>query len=135
MPEDMSVQILSQASENIQKLFDLSTRIDERVKTIQTQHESMDRRVEDINRRQTDILQKIAVLEHLKRDDDSQEQAIRECEDAIRDLDKRLMPVEGAKNRTDDRWNRIASFFIQLIWVILAAYVLAKFNLQAPAVP
>jgi hypothetical protein len=135
MPDDISIQILSQASDNIQKLFDLSTRIDERVKSIQFQYENMDRRIEEIARRHFDILQKLAVLEQKQLGDAELPDLISECEDAIRAIDGRLAMLENAKGRSDDRWNRIGSFVIQLIWVILAAWLLTKLNLQAPAVP
>jgi hypothetical protein len=135
MPDDISIQILSQASDNIQKLFDLSTRIDERVKSIQSQYENMDRRIEEMSRRHFDILQKLALLEQKQIGDAELPELIGDCEEAIRSLDGRLNMLEGAKGRSEDRWNKIGSFVIQLIWVILAAYLLTKLNLQAPAVP
>jgi uncharacterized protein (DUF3084 family) len=135
MPEEISTQILSQASENIQKLFDLSTRIDERVKNIQNQHESLERRAEEIVRRQQEILQKTAVLESKETNKDLVAVKLDECEEAIIDIDKRISMLESENNRYGDRWNRIATFVIQLVWVILAAYLLTKLHLQAPAVP
>jgi len=133
MPQDISVQILSQTSDNIQKLFDLSTRIDERVKAIQDRQGSIDHRIEEIIERQLTLMQRLTVLEakDLKAMTDDLENA----ETAITSLDKRLSMLEGDSGRNNDRWKSIASFVVQLIWVILAAYLLMKLNLQAPAVP
>jgi chromosome segregation ATPase len=63
MPEEITVQILSQASENIQKLFELSTRIDERVKSIQAKQDGVEVRIEQIALAHHQANQKIAVLE------------------------------------------------------------------------
>lgn len=115
MPDDIQ--------DNIQKLTDLSTRIDERVKSIQSTQVDVNSRIDAIIKSHTEILQKIAVLEDRGSGKD------------FADLDKRLVLVETKSINTEDRWNKIFTFIIQLIWVILAAYLLTKLNLQAPAVP
>lgn len=135
MPEEISVQILSQASENIQKLFDLSTRIDERVKQLQIHQENLDRKIEDINRRHIETAQKVAVIESKLSGDILLAEKVGECEDAANQLDKRIVVLEGDHTKNNDRWNKIATFLIQLVWVVLAAYLLTKLNLQPPAVP
>ncbi len=139
MTEDISVQILTQASDNIQKLFDLSTRIDERVKMIQSRQEIMDRRIDEIISIKNTLMQKIAVIES-KEDalgiyDEQTIDRIENIEKALISVDKRLDSVEGKNEMSSDRWNKIATFVIQLVWVILAAYLLTKLHLQAPSVP
>lgn len=135
MPEEISVQILSQTSENIQKLFDLSTRIDERVKSIQSKQEQIENRIEGVQQQQVTMMQKVAVLEAKKDSSEDLRDMIEETQGALVDLDKRLARLENEHDRHNDRWGKIASFVIQMVWVILAAYLLTKFNLQAPAVP
>lgn len=133
MPQDISVQILSQTSDNIQKLFDLSTRIDERVKAIQERQSVIDHRIEEIIERQLLLMQRLAVLE--AKDVKAIADKLEEAEEEITTLDKRMALLEGDSGRNNDRWKSIAGFVVQLIWVILAAYLLMKLNLQAPAVP
>ena len=135
MAEDISIQILTQASDNIQKLFDLSTRIDERVKMIQLRQEQMDKRVDENLQHVGSIMQKIAVLESKERVVEGVSKNIEVLEQAAVNMDKRLDVVEGKNQASNDRWNRIATFIIQLVWVILAAYLLTKLHLQAPAIP
>lgn len=132
-PEDISVQILSQTSENIQKLFELSTRIDERVKEIQNKQAGFHERLEKVISGHQEMLQKVAVLE--SKDGAALIEDVDECKKEITSLDKRLAVVEGSTNRNKDRWNRIFTFVIQLVWVLLAAWLLVSLNLQAPAVP
>lgn len=133
MAEDISVQVLSQASENIQKLFDLSTRIDERVKSIQINQSDLEDKIERLLSSHHTATSKIAVLE--SRDNRLMEAKLSECEKEVATLDKRVMIVESHSGQAHDRWNKIMSFVIQLVWVILAAWLLMKLNLQAPAVP
>jgi hypothetical protein len=135
MPEEISIQMLTQATENVQKLFELSTRIDERVKLIQLQQESLDRKFEDLTRRNLELIQKVAVLESKDVDGMDIFEKIGETQGEIVELDKRICALEGGNARSADRWNRIATFMIQLVWVVLAAYMLTKLNLQPPAVP
>lgn len=133
MPDDISVQILAQSSENIQKLFDLSTRIDERVKAIQANQTNLESRIESLIGSHNVAMQKIVVLE--SRDVKYLDSKLSECEREISSMDKRLSTVESSSGQSQDRWNKIMSFVIQLVWVILAAWLLMKLNLQAPAVP
>lgn len=135
MPEDISVQILSQASENIQKLFDLSTRIDERVKAIQAKQDQLDKRIDDTYQVHISLVQKIAVLEARDNENIGINTNVDNCSKQIVELDKRLAKLENESGNNNERWKSIAAFIIQLIWVILAAYLLTKMNLQPPAVP
>jgi len=134
MPEDtMTVQILSQTSDNIAKLFDLSTRIDERVKAIQSKQHDFDTRLDSVIKAHQEVMQKIAVLE--SKNGDHLVDQLDECKKDLFSLDKRITAVEADSGRTQDRWNKIFTFVIQLVWVLLAAWLLLKLNLQAPAVP
>ena len=133
MSDDISVQILAQSSENIQKLFDLSTRIDERVKSIQSNQANLETKIQSLFDSHHLAMQKIVVLE--SRDIKYIDSKIIECEKQSSLLDRRLMAVESASGQNQDRWNKVMAFVIQLVWVILAAWLLFKLNLQPPAVP
>ena len=137
MPESMSVQILTQTSENIQKLFELSTRIDERVKSIQSKQDRIDHQINDVINQYIQLMQKIAVLEVLEsRNEESTVDAeILNCEKQIVEIDKRLSRLENEDGKKTEKWKGIVNFIVQLVWIVIAAYILTKLNLQAPAVP
>lgn len=137
MPESMSVQILTQTSENIQKLFELSTRIDERVKSIQSKQDRIDLQINDVINQYIQLMQKIAVLEVLEsRNEESTVDAeILNCEKQIVEIDKRLSRLENEDGKKTEKWKGIVNFIVQLVWIVIAAYILTKLNLQAPAVP
>jgi septation ring formation regulator EzrA len=135
MADGISVQILTQASENIQKLFDLSTRIDERVKSISTKQEQLDNRIDISNQKHIDLGNKIAIIEANTASAKEILEQIKSFNATVASLDKRLAQVERLQGAHDERWKGVATFFIQLAWVILAAYLLTKLNLQSPSVP
>lgn len=137
MPEDITAQILNQTIESIQKLYDLSTRIDERVKTVQINQKELENSIDSIKMKHSDIMQKVAVLE--SKDVGFISTKFTDCQSEFRkelnELEKRIISVEATSGQNKDRWNRIFDFIIQIIWVILAAWLLMKMGIQAPAVP
>lgn len=135
MAEDISVQILTQASENIQKLCELTTRIDERVKAVQFKQEQLDKRIDYTIQKHSELMQKIAVLESRDEDISAIYEMAGSCSKSINELDKRISKIENEAGKYNERWKGVATFVVQLIWVLLAAYLLTKLNLQAPAVP
>src|SRR5438132_113664 len=119
MREEISSQILTQTSDNIQKLFDVSIRIDERIKLIHSQQESLDRRFEELTKRQIETLQKIAVLESKDKMDKDMVEKLDKCEGSVVEIDKRVTKAEHDSTRHNDRWNKVGTLVIQLVWVIL----------------
>lgn len=133
MKDDISIQVLSQTSENIQKLFDLSTRIDERVKAIVLKQSDLNARLENLIASHTEAIQRLAVAE-AKLETPLQEE-LQGLQKVINEMDKRLASVEHATKGNENRWNTIFQFITQLVWITLAAYLLYKLNLNPPPVP
>lgn len=134
MEQDISAKLLAQTSDNIQKLFDLTTRIDERVKSIQHKQSDINDRVDSVVQTHIQIMQKIAVLES-KHEEDDYSKLSAEINSVLKDLtelDKRITFVESVSGTQQERWKTVTNFVIQLIWIVLAAWVLMKLNLQAP---
>lgn len=52
--------------------------------------------------------------------------------DDVHDLDIRLKSVEIYQKDQDQNWKSIINFVVQIIWVIMAAYILFKLGLQPP---
>ena len=125
MADDISM--LTQTSDNIQKLFELSNRIDERIKNLQKDQKNSDNKLDSILENYHGISQRVAVME--SKDLKSIDNRIQECAGEIRVIEKRISTVELASGNNQDRWNKIFNFSIQLIWVVLASWVLMKMNL------
>lgn len=133
MKDDISVQLLTQTSDNIQKLFDLSTRIDERVKSLQQKQVEIDDRLNEVASVHTNIIQRLVVTE-LKLETPIYEE-LGQIRKALSEADRRLLALEHVSRGNEGRWDIIFKFAIQLIWITLAAYVLFKLNLNPPPVP
>ena len=50
----------------------------------------------------------------------------------LTELDKRITFVESVSGTQQERWKTVTNFVIQLIWIVLAAWVLMKLNLTPP---
>lgn len=48
------------------------------------------------------------------------------------ELDVRLKSLEIAKGGYEENWKSIVNFVVQVIWVVMAAYILMKLGLQSP---
>lgn len=116
--------------ENVIKLTDMLPRIDERCKiNIDGIHEVKEQ-IRNVNDVVNELNQKIAVVYSNR-----PEKELAELSSAVVELDKRITKLEDSSGKSKDRWNQISVFVIQLAWVVLAAWVLTKLNLQSPAIP
>jgi len=50
-------------------------------------------------------------------------------------MELRVQELESNTSSQESRWKTIIGFAIQLVWVILAAFLLYKLGISAPAVP
>lgn len=142
MGEELSTQILNQTTENITKLFDLSTRIDERVKSLQKFESDLKLAVDALKKDVNDLNLKIHLFEKHDHNEDILKQ-LQQCQIALIEidkkininliaLDKRITAVESSQQGSVNFWDKFTSFAIQIIWVIIAAWILAKLGLQSP---
>jgi len=142
MGDDLSTQILNQTTESISKLFDLSTRIDERVKTLQNRETDLKESMASTKKDIEAINLKLVLIQDKYEDDDINKQ-LQQCQMALVEIDKklnntlvdfdrRIATVESSQQGSENRWDKIITFAIQLVWVIIAAWVLATLGLQSP---
>ena len=110
------------------------TRLDERIKNIQQKQHDLEERIDAILAQHAEILQRIAVLDTKSARCVMESKGSQCLLDNINNLDKRLSAFEMATGQSKYRWNQFLTFVIQLAWVILAAWVLTKLNLQLPIV-
>ena len=133
MSDNLTVKVLSQTSDNIQRLFDLTTRIDERVKIIQDSQEETNARVKEVVDDYHQLLTRIITMEANSGRALHQESS--KYFDQMSEIDKRINALEHANKGSENRWNRVFTFAIQLIWVVLASWVLYKLQLSPPNLP
>jgi len=136
--DDLSKQILNQTTENIQKLFDLSIRIDERVQNLQKCEGDLRTTMNLLKKDLADLNLKIIVFENYSNNEQLQQCQIalieidKKINTSLVELDKRITKVESSQQGSANRWDKISSFVIQIIWVVIAAWILATLGLQSP---
>jgi len=133
MSDDLALQVLSQTSDSVQKLFDLITRVDERVKSIQDNQVELNFQIKEIVVDYQELLERIINLE-AKNGRLIQDEVVKYT-DKVGEIEKRIITLEQTSRSHESRWNSIFGLFVQLIWVVLAAWVLFKLNLNAPSIP
>jgi len=58
------------------------------------------------------------------------EKESREIDSCLNKLDNKICNLEENKNNNKEKWNIALSFIVQLIWVILAGYVLTRLGIN-----
>jgi uncharacterized coiled-coil DUF342 family protein len=128
-----------EASESIKAIFDLTSKIDARVKNLAKGQEETDEELidqaEDIN----EIRQKLLVLETKlqegKEGRDGEEENISSIKNKLQEMELKVQAVSIAAAGHENRWKSIITFVVQIIWVVLASYILYKMGIQTPNLP
>ena len=50
----------------------------------------------------------------------------------VKDMDKRLTSAEYIASGFESRWKTFVGYIVQLIWIIIACWILLKLNLTSP---
>lgn len=99
-------------SENFESLAELQKRIS-----------TLQKRIKDLENHNNEFHTKFKILENKNID--------KIYEDNHK-LEVRVQALEIAQGGNERKWNAIINFGFQLIWVVMAAYILYKLGLQAP---
>lgn len=126
-----------QVNNSIKSIVELTTRIDERVQLMMKKQEFLESKIEQhissLNELNTDFK-----LLDSKSGKILQEEVVK-LADNVSDIETRLKALEKDSENSNDNWKEIAktvfNFIVQIIWVIVASYILYKLNIQAPSLP
>ena len=149
-------QYFMQVSESIKNLFELSTRIDERVKSVIKKQDDTDKKIETMNESISTMSARLSVVEAIN--PDSYKRDIGKLFDRVHDTNLRLeslnnkcdidvihaseershqnaaniQELQGRSQQNEGRWKSVFRFIKEIAWVLLAAYLLFKLGIQAP---
>ena len=126
-----------QVNNSIKSIVELITRIDERVQLMMKKQEFLENKIEDhidyLNELKTDFK-----LLDSKSGKTLQEEVVRISDD-IYSIDNRLKALEkdseNKNNNIKEVSKTVLNFIVQIIWVIVASYLLYKLNIQSPSIP
>jgi hypothetical protein len=126
MADGAQDQFFAQVSESIKDLHDLTTRVDERVKHLIEKQSDMEQKMNRID----GLSERMAVLESKSGAVDHMASALANVEQTNLNDDKRLTALESSNVTLQGRWSKISSFTLQLVWAIVACYVIYKLGLS-----
>jgi uncharacterized protein YoxC len=126
MTDGTQDQFIAQVSESIKDLHDLTTRVDERVKHIiekQSDLEQKMNKIDNLSERMAVIESKVSIVDYVG-------ETISDIEQTNMMDDKRLTALEASHQTLQGRWQKISSFVLQLIWAVVACYIIYKLGLS-----
>ena len=153
-PSALQEQFFAQVSESLQMVFDLASRVDERVKNIATRQEELEGRVEKVTETQTELIKQLSILQTqdydeiqaemgdlnkkvavLQNEGDKKEiEALRQSGQELRNLLHALeLKFEGIHLRLghhDTRWQRTLDAVWKLALTLIAGWILYKLGLK-----
>lgn len=119
--------------ESIQTIFDLTARIDERVHLMMQQQKELEKKIDNQLVSFNELNIRVRMVESKNGDHISEE--VTKFKEKLHNFEMKIQKLEGNSEGQENRWKTIFNFGLQLVWVILAAWLLFKLGIQAPAVP
>lgn len=146
----LAEQFFSQVSESIQLVFDLTSRIDERVKMLIEKQNELDAKMTRFSESVQLISNRLTILESkdypsLKEDLSKIRENIaaisltgedvEDLEDKVHNLEVKLEMISLKLGTHDNRWFLMFDTVWKMALMLVAGYILYKLGLQAPPVP
>lgn len=128
MPADPRGRYPEAVAESIRSVFELATRIDERVLLMMKKQDALDGRLDDSLSLYNQINSRVCVLESktiapLEAEVAKQRESVRALESSVQDL-------RGDTGRAGDRWKQAVQVGLQVLVAIAAAYAIYKLKLK-----
>ncbi len=128
--EDLSTKILSQTTDSIQKLFDITTRIDERIKTCIDRCHILEEKIQEVAEINFGVKESLAVLKS-----QNVYGSLEDINVDVRELQNKLSHLEQTSEGFKSNWDAIVKFIVQIIWLVVGAWILFKLGLAPPNLP
>lgn len=134
MAENQDENLTPSASESIKVIYELVTRIDERVKTLIKEHDELSNILEAQKERQSNANTRITILETQNTDDTLSRicAEVSRIDGQLTEIKGRIQLVEISSQGSEKKWNTAVTYFIQMLWLVLAGWLLYKLGLPAP---
>ncbi len=135
MDNQENIDNLIELKESIKSIVELTTRVDERVQNVIKQQLSIDEKINRQSEAIGELNTKVKILESHSVFTAEDKRLAAATRDELHRVELKINELQQSNNSQEQRWKAIFSFSVQLIWVILAAYLLYKMGIQSPDVP
>jgi len=133
MPNQNEASYYAQVQESIQSIFELTTRVDERVQLMMKKQDNLEDKIDSQMKETNALATRVTILE--SRNGVQLQADLDKVKDLMHQMELKISHLDKFSATTENRWKTIGGFTLQIVWVILAAYLLFKLGIQAPAVP
>jgi len=130
--ESMEEKFYQQVNDSLKLVFDITSRIDERMKTLVEHNNESKERIEKLCDQQNILLNRITILENR-----NSAQVIYDLKNEITILDnkvdhlsERCVHVEKEVNQNTSKWTALIDFTFKIGVVIIGSIILWKMGLQ-----
>ena len=127
MPEKNDIAY-KEVSDSIKLVFDLTSRIDERVKHLVEQHNEANQRIEKLMERHENILSRISVLEN--KNGHSMKEDISDLQKLVHTMEIKLSALELQTTRHENKWQTIGDFIFKVAVAVVGAVIVWKLALK-----
>ena len=134
---EAATQYYSQVQDSIKSVFELTTRVDERVQLMMKKQEDVERKIDGISSEMKELNTRVTVLESNNGKAAVAQMAteVDRLKDNIGDMKLKIQTLESKTESSEGKWKTVLNFGLQILWVVVAAYLLYRLGIQAPAVP
>ena len=120
----------TQVANSIKDVFQLTTRIDERVQSLIKKQDELERKMENTNSNGNSIASRVSVLES-KSNVQGLSSDIEELKKTLHEMDKEMEHLKSETKRSGERYSKVVAFSLQIASACLIAYLLYKFHLKS----
>jgi chromosome segregation ATPase len=126
--------------ENNDKVFTLINRLEEKTHVAAENYAKISEKVAAVEAKFTDLRSDLLIMKNeikadMKSEVDSIVSDLSDMTDNTYDSEKRLTLLEKTDDNQENRWKVIIGYVLQTCWVLLVCYLLYKLNLQTPPIP
>lgn len=125
---EMNEHTYKEVSDSIKLVFDLTSRIDERVKMLVEQHNDTTQKIEKLMDRQENLLTRTSVLENKSAPDTKQD--LQELRHVCEELKIKVAALEIYTARHESKWQMIGDFIYKTVLTVVGLFIAYKIGLK-----
>ncbi len=136
----MDETLYKEVTQSIKAIFDLTARIDERVKMLLEQHALLSKKLDNQAVQDNEMVTRISVLEN--RNGKLTEKEIHRLEEELNELEVKVDEMKEGLGETkrwamvnQSRWKMVFDFTYKVIYSALVGYLLYRLNFPFPRLP
>lgn len=133
-----------QVNNSIKSIIELTTRIDERVQLMMKKQESFEAKIDGNIQHLNELKTEVKLLD--SKSGKSLQEEVSNLSEEVATLSQdfgriksKIERITEESNKKENNWQAVVkgalSFIVQIIWVVVASYLLYKLGIQSPSVP